>query len=309
MSALRKSKILYFIFFAILIFGNCFLLKAQATEEKANEPPEKIDELRKQLIIIRDEKPGSADELFLRLEIFRKIIDLSITEASELRTSLLLLNYKEKNEIEWRDETIKKLDEIVNYYNDQKSLIEKEKGLSIDLAITNALEFKNWRLEKYLPISKEINNFFLLKHGGRAQDVARTRLEKIIRDVNRLASVKFKNSDALMVMLKEAEIFMGESNEIYKSAFKIFWEGVDKQKEREEEYQIETLNEAETSEPKIEENVVSQAEPLEQLGAENKEIEKADEKPIISIEDLIKDSLVKIRSSYQIFIEMSDLVR
>ncbi|MEK7086890.1 MAG: hypothetical protein AAB935_01385, partial [Patescibacteria group bacterium] len=167
------------------------------------------------LVSAKDE--NNANELALRIETFKKVIELSLTEAKDLKVKLLGFDFTEEEMSSWQKDMIEKMNAAVKYYEEQKqSFDDKEKTIDLETIKTAAQEFKNWREENYLGASSQINDFLLISEESQAVQTTKKRFQKINDDVQKIQRTKTRNE--LNKFLSRADKLLKEGEQMNKDA-------------------------------------------------------------------------------------------
>jgi len=228
------------------------------------------------LVSIKDEENES---LAFRIKTFKQVIELAIVEAKELKIKILSLDKLNDKELNWQKEQIEKLNAVIEFYENEQKILSEQELITLEWIKNEAQNFKEWRENNYLPLAEEITNFLLIQQQQKAIETAQERLKKINRDLQLLKKGEFKNIKLLSDLFTKAEITLNESIKLNKKAITVFWEN---QKENQKKLIITNTTTTSSS------TVLS---------------------PPLFIRDLVKESLNKIKETYQIFIEMSKLVK
>lgn len=238
-----------------------------------------VKEAISNLVSAKDEKKQT--ETPVRIDTLKKALSLAISEAKELRIKLIGLEDLSTEYETWvtkKSEEMKGMIEALEIF--KKDVTKLEENDATDEQIKELGEkIKSWRETTYLPLSTEIQDYFLIIEEYKTIETAESRSEKIGIDIVKLDKRK-KNTTTLKKLLATANSEIDESKRLNDEAKTLFEEMyLPKKKER-------TLS---TTTPSIEK-------------------EEVDTQPK-SVRDLVKDSSNKVRNSYKIFIEMSNIVR
>jgi hypothetical protein len=277
-----------------LVSGNFASAQEKAVQKALENVKDRVDDL----ITAKDE--NSPNAVALRIETFKKVIELSVSEAKDLKIKLLSLDSpKDEAIIAWQKAMIDGLDSALEYYNTQRTLLEKNPPTSVVQIKDLAEQFKEWREKNYLPLATQISDFILINQEQKAIEVAKKRADKIGGDLANLKKSKnaviLKNLAVLENFLSSARKLIAEASETNLVANRLFFE----------QYLAAYL-----PQPEDANNASSSIESVESQSAETAQL--ATSTAVFSppsIKDLVKESLSKIRTAYQIFIEMSNLVR
>lgn len=264
-----------------------------AESNTAQKALENVKESVEMLIEAKDQ--NEANELTLRIETFKKVIDFSIAEAKDLKIKLLAMDEElPTSTVFWRESAINRLNDAINYYDDEKENIEKMEDISVEDIKSIAGQFKKWREETYIPLQNEINDFFFIEQEQNAIETANNRLKKVGDDITKLKKAKIKNISKLEEMFKKAEKTLKESAEFHNKAEKMFG--------NQYIYPILYTNQNATSSTSTVVEKITQS-------ATSTPATSTSQYSTSSIKDFGKQSFEKIKDAYKIFIEMSNLVR
>ncbi len=259
------KKIVVVLLIFILILGMNQKVQAQTSIlQKILEDLEELVKPEKNQISLKDQ-----------IQIFQKIIDLSLNEVKDLKIKILALENLDPSTTKFLEEKIFELNEVIKYYEDQKEEIEKNKD-EIDERSFKILvqEFKAWREKKYLPLIEEVSNFLLIHQIKTIEKIALNRYQKIKNDLEKLKKKNLKGIDKLLEELEKAGRSINEALQINERAIRIFWG-------------IEILTQTSTT----------------------SSMATSSFEEVMIIKDLVQKSLNKIKEAYEIFIEMSKQVR
>lgn len=318
---MRKRFTILITITVLLSFASAFYVNAQSTA--AQKALEEVKDSVSTLIGAKDE--NSPIETGLRVETFKKVLDFSTTETKDLK--LKLLSYDEfstststatSSLSAWGKSSINKLNNFLTHYDNQKTEIEKSTyPITPEDIKTKAENFKKWREESYLPIVDEITNFLLIEQQDNAIETTENRWQKVNSDVIKLKKIKFKKIGELDKLLKKAGESIEEAKILNKRARELF---------KETYLSVKTNAIAKNATSSVTSTLPISSSSIgmdnikksdEELTTKNTTETKQEEKkesaePTIlqsSIKDLVKDSLTKVKDTYQNFIEMSNLVR
>lgn len=268
-------------------------------------------------------KDDSAASLELRIETLKRVAELSEAEAKDLKLQLLTLEGVEPRVIAWRDSAFEKLNNALSYYEQQrKFLAEHTKTLTLTDVKKLADAFRLWRETNYLPIAHEARDFLIIHQERLAIEIARTRWNKIQSDVMRLRAARVRGTETLPQSLTEADTYITTAQKLNDRAYNQFWSKFPLLL-----LSTETVTSTDTLANQTSTAILVPAAATTTISAtiitdttlvENSsstalnsttttEVQNA--QPTTSIKDLVSESLAHVRSAYQIFIEMSNLVR
>ncbi len=239
-------------------------------------------------------------ELPLRIKTLEQAISLSIEEAKDLRDKLNDLDNLGTDEKTWRNEKIKEIKVAITYFESAKKKIADQSDTLTEAKAKAAAEnFKQWRSEHYLPVLNEVQNYFLIIQQDKTIQTTKTRWQKIDGDIKRLEKAKVKKIDSARKLLTDANGLIEESDTLNQSAKAIFFNAfITPTTSTATSSDSENATSSDTKMSSLSEDITTSTEAVESVDTEPK-----------SIEDLVTDSLSKIKETYKIFIDMSSLVR
>lgn len=304
--------VLYSIFY-ILYPNNITFAQSAKLEKAVENVKEKVD-----VLVEAKDEDNSNNNIGLRITALKKIIALSVSEASDLKIKLLAADSNKYDEatLNWRDNNIKNLNQIIAYYEKQSEILEAENENLSDLdTIKNwADKFKNWREQNYLALDTEIRNFLLINQENEALEITKKRAQKINEDILKLQKNKTKIT-GFAELMKKAMNAIKESENFHKKAQNLFYENyILTSVSSSTNTIIATTTATATTTTIISVEIITSTPPsiTPTTTAITIETNATNTPPILpteSIRDLIRSSLSKIKETYQIFIEMSNLVR
>lgn len=291
---------------------------AQTAPEKALETvQDKLDNL----VQIKDE--NKTPDLAFRVDAFAKVVEFSQFELKDLRVKLLALDLKKEPEIAvWQEKALSQIELLTEFLDEMEQAVDVE-----DLSLTDitalAKDFKVWRDANYLPLVGAVGDYILITQQTRAIDTATKRADKIEADLVKLKKARFKTAD-LERLLEKARAFIDEASNLNSQNREMFLAAiappVPKLTAAENASSTTSASSSlpspfpvtsssETS-PETTPALLNIASTTAGATATSSVATSTDPtQPVSSIRDLVKDSLINIKKSYQIFIEMSDLVR
>ena len=116
------------------------------------------------LVTAKDE--DSPLNVALRIETFKKVVELSLSEAKDFKIKLLVLDdIDDEVLLAWKERMVTALNEAIAYYETQRAYI-KENGIFIDLdeIQTIAVDFKAWPETYYLPVYGTIQVYLFIQN-------------------------------------------------------------------------------------------------------------------------------------------------
>jgi hypothetical protein len=265
------------------------------------------------LVSAKDEQQPM--ELSLRVETLKKVLTLSLAEAKDAKIKLLDFTNLTGDEKHWQEEAIVSLASSTQYFEEvQNSIIDAEKPLTLDEVKTIAKELKEWRDAYYVPTLTMVRDYLLIDQQEKTIETASKRAERINVDIMKLEKAKIKNISKARAMLVNANTLISNSEKSIASARALFVNTfispatTTATSSQEKASSTETLiksTELATSSTKS-----ADASSTEAVSTSTStSTEKAAVVLPTSIRDYVKDSLMKVRESYVVFIEMSNFVR
>jgi len=259
------------------------IFAAESTTQNVQQTAvDSVKEAISNLVSAKDEKKQI--ETPVRIDTLKKAVSLAINEAKDLRIKLIGLEDLSDSYEAWKTQKsldMKEMIDTLDLFKKEIAKIEKDEEIT-DAKIKEIGEkIKSWRETTYLPLSNEIQDYFLVIEEYKTIDTAQNRSGKIEADIIKLDKRK-KNTTDLKKLLGDANSEIEAANKINDEAKTLF-----------EDSYFPTKKEAivTTTTPKISEEIDTVSIPKK------------------SVRDLVKDSSNKVRNSYKIFIEMSNLVR
>lgn len=292
---MKKQNISYavFIIFCVLFSSSSHLTHAQSTEKTIQSVKESVNSL------IEAKDNNDSKEEVIRLDTYKKILDLAIEDAQDMRLKLLAFDDNKTTTTLnlWKKNRIENLNDAIKHFQKEKLTLEEEYKISSEEIKQKAEDLKKWRESEYVPLIEEIQAFFLIEQQKKSIETNTKRFEKIQNDIEKLRKAKFKKIKELDEKSKKAKVIIDESKEINKNA----------EHEFQKKYLISFM----------EEDSKEKNDLLKQIQEDQKNIEKQKNKtdenypPLqpLSIKDMVDKSFSKTKESYQIFIEMSNFVR
>ncbi|MFB6212603.1 MAG: hypothetical protein ABEI53_02185 [Candidatus Magasanikbacteria bacterium] len=219
-----KRRVLQFIL-ALFLTAPLFSGIAMAQSPQIKKDLKKTKNSVDKLIQAKDE--NSSLSLGLRIKTLKNVIELSKSEAKNLKISLLALNLKNKKIIKWRNDTISKLEEAIEYFNKKKKFIDKKEN-QLDLGEVKGLakEIKKWRQDYYDDLRREVQNLLMIKQEEKIVKTAQKRWSKVKQDVKLLERAGY-DSPKLNKFLKKSKKFINKGVEQKKKAMELFLEKIE----------------------------------------------------------------------------------
>lgn len=304
------KKAIYLIIIAVFALtaflrGEVSFAQSNAVQKAFENVKNRIDEL----ITAKDE--NKFNELAVRIETFKKVIDLSTKEAQDLK--LKLLTTDRENIEDWRKKMVAELNLIIKSYGEKKQELEnRENILNIDTLKGLAESFKRWREENYTDVANQVREFLLIVEEEKSIRTAEKRAQMIGEDLRRLERAKIKGVADLKQLLATANDLIEEAAALNKLAEMNFFDLYILQSSTDSP--TTTSTPTSTSPFKMPDSEItnnsdaSTTTSTAPLSAETPLSGEAEPSPP-SVKDLVRSSLEKIKEAYQVFIEMSNLVR
>lgn len=261
--------------------------QAPAVQKAFEEVRTKLDDL----VSAKDE--NLADNLALRIQAFKKVVEFSVEEAKTLKVKLLSTEFKDadKETLEaWRARMEDGLIDADAYYGTiLVALTTTTTPLDLPSVKALATSFKEWRDASFTPLSGEVEEFLLVAGQARALEVTEARFAKIAGDVTKLERAKIKGVDTLVTFLSAARTHLDGAANAYRRASALFAATI-----------ATSTPPVSTSTP-ITSGIATSTEPARPArGPTDKEV-----KVTLTVRDEIRASLESIKQTYLAFIEMS----
>lgn len=249
-----------------------------------------VEDIKDSVDLLIGAKDNDTESLAFRLETFKKVTDLAIAEAKDLKVKIIAFETEDEEIKTWKENQIEKFNKAIEYYSNQQEIVATQKEISLNDLKNIAQELKDWRETNFRTMAEETGDFFLIQQENKSIEIAQKRFQKISKDVERLKTQKIKNIKRADAYLEKSERLIKESLVTNQEAMAMFWRNI----------------EIASSSIAIEED----EEILETNASSTDAAEKsAPEKQEPSIKDLVYASLDDLKGAYQSFIELSNLVR
>ena len=245
------------------------------------------------LISIKDdikltEKEKENKESEARRTLLTSVINCSIDEIADIKTRLDETDTTEDKEKEIKDSFNKELDNLKEYYEKNKEVIE---SIEDDQKLKDlATEILSVRENEYNDVTTNIVDFIFSFKQQKAINTTNDRLSKIKTSLEKILSIKDKEVSSL---IKDSEEKVKKATELKNEAHNLIIEKYELSKAPEEAATstIETIIE------EIEEEII------------NKETATSTKEVIIEPRTLIKESLQNIKETYANFFKISQRVK
>lgn len=255
------------------------------------------------LVVARDENVSS--DLGLRIDAFKKVVTLSIAEVKEAKVKLLLAEDGTENIKLWKEDILNRLNSVLDYLNNTEEPVLSGSVKSVETIKSMAQAFKDWRDLKYVPLLGEVEDYLVLQKGKDVISTAKSRAVKIEKDITKLKKSNPKLAFELSVLLTKANKRIGEGMEVQDRAEQKFIADYVEPivRTRKASTTIELGLVSTTVEISVY-TPVTAATSSEATSTTGKEVLKTQ-----SIKELVKASFQDVKDAYQVFIDMSNLVR
>lgn len=262
--------------------------QAPAVQKAFEEVKTKLDDL----VSAKDE--NLADNLALRIQAFKKVVEFSVEEAKTLKVKLLSTELQgESGEAlkAWKARMEKGLFDANVYYRKVLGALTTT-TTPLDLSGVKALaaSFKEWRDASLTPLLGEAEEFLLVAGQARALEITEARFGKIASDVAKLERAKIKGAGTLAELLVTARTYLDGATNAYERARTLFAATI-----------ATSTPLIATSTPTTSTNIATSTEPALPAGGPTDE----EEKIVPTVRDEIRASLEGIKQTYLAFIQMS----
>lgn len=216
-------------------------------------------------------KDGDTETLENQKNALKKISELTALEIKDLQSQLGKLKDLGVDHIELKNRFFSDLE---NYLANLESFNEELNAgnLTLDSIKNLAAKLKTWRESVYDPATQNIATFLLIYRGQSILKITDDRYDKISSDIKKLASAKMVKTDALEILLNEAATDLKTAHAFNNEAKSILNKLLE----------VKEINGEQNAEEKFQ---------------------------LSDVQEMVKKSLAKVRVVYQIFFEMSSLVK
>ncbi|MBI2278822.1 MAG: hypothetical protein HYU81_02035 [Candidatus Brennerbacteria bacterium] len=276
-----------------------FLRVARAQTPAVQKAFEEVKTKLDDLVSAKDE--NLADDLGLRIQTFKKVVEFSEEEAKTLKVKLIATELKEAEWEEdlkiWKVRAGERLAAIEQYYEETLETLT-EHATTLDLVELKTIvgSFKDRRESSFTPLAAEIEEFLLVANQRKALDVAEARFIKIEGDVKKLERAKIRGIAKLPSLLAKAKFHLTKASDAYGRASELFFTLI----------APPAVSEKEGAMPLLAAEVLESA-PNEDVIFKEGGKEKKEDAP--SIRDEVRASLEAVKRTYQVFIDMSAEVK
>lgn len=294
---------------------------------------ENVKESLDTLVTTKDEKKG--DDVSLRIDTYRKVLAFAVAETKDLKVRLLALEGLEKDgpANTWRKEALVKLSMALDRYAaEQKFLDGNEETMDIARIKSIADAFKEWRDGEYASVAGQVREMLLIDQQSKTLEIAGRRYQKVEEDVAKIKKAKLKGSEGLIKLMEQARKALSDAKKLDTDALSLFQgsyfpvldTGTSTATSTASTTPSETASGTGSRVP--EQSSTTTSTPSVVLGGllasssatstpvttTSTASSSAQLPPQIlppSVKDLVKQSLVKTKEAYKVFIEMSNFVR
>lgn len=276
-----------------------------AQSESVKKAVQNVEESVNTLAVSKDE--GTAGDLGLRIEAFKKVTALSTVEVKDAKVKLILTDDDSEHIKAWKESVILKLNGLLDYVDDRQKAVSSGAVKDIQTIKDMAQSFKEWRETEYLPVLEEVDGYLAIRKGLEIIKTAEARAGKINKDILKIQKSNPRLAAILKTQIAKAQKKIDEANKFNDEAATAFdnanVQPIVKKKPLSEASTTIEIGFATTT---IELSLTTKKATSSDIADDKEE----DGKDLgVSIKDLVKTSFQKIKDAYQIFIEMSNSVR
>ncbi|MBU4348359.1 hypothetical protein KJ671_02600 [Patescibacteria group bacterium] len=190
MKSKKIFKLITIAIISLVVLGLTLPLLNLYAQENLEAPLGEVMNKLDELVELKDddtlpEKEKEKREILVRQEILNKIVDLSLLELENLENRINSLNLELENQAIIAEKFLEILENNKKYSKNLKEDNEK-KDITLDEVKNLAQEYKDWRENNYSKYVKKIFTFILVFQEKRVLEIANTRLDKIMSDLERL---------------------------------------------------------------------------------------------------------------------------
>ncbi len=191
------KRVITIIVVVVIILGLAlpmFNLFAATVTEQKSETLKEVGDIINELINLKDNSDltnaeKEKQEISIRQEALKKIIELSKLELDDLRKKLDVVEVTGNEQKELRKEFYDTLDLFATHYATSTEQVMQE-NLTLPAVKELAKQFKEWRDTYYTPQIQLLLNFLLVYNTVPVLSTADTRLEKIMSDLRKLENAR-----------------------------------------------------------------------------------------------------------------------
>lgn len=277
--------------FALLACAGPLVSHAQTADSQ--KALQSLKESMDTLVGAKDD--NNPNDAVFRIETFKKVISFSVTEAQNLKVKLIAATDKEKatTTLAWRDAAVARISDALGFYDTESAYLAANPDMTTDEIKALADQFKAWRESTYIPLSDEVTDFLLIQQEDKALATTDARWQKVSDDISKLDDAYgAQKVQPLTDLLAGAASSTAAANNLNAEAFSLFGTTY-----------IDPL--FSTSTPVTATSTAESADATSTAAATSTDAIA----PAPSIRDLVKQSLAKVKETYQTFIDMSALVK
>lgn len=290
------------IYLSLIIAFNLVAVNFAWAESSTTTPQESLQESVTNLINTKDQdnltpEQKEKDEQNLRLEIFGKVLDLSIKEVEDIIEQLKVLKNLNEPETNLRNQLLEKFNGFLQFYDEQKKNLNQPEEFDLTAIKKLAQDFKNWRENIYRPIFETATDFLLINQQEAVLEMTEKRYQKISLDINKLKKTNLEGIDILEKSLDQAANLIKTAKDLWQETEDNFWQILD----------FTALATASSTPTATSSGETVTLTATSTITPTSTSVTAEDQS--LSIKNLIGESLNKIKEAYRIFIEMSIFVK
>lgn len=289
-----KKTILIFAIITILLSGTTVSAQGENPAEKVIQG---VKDTVGALIDAKDKNDPKEPEI--KIETYKKVLDLALADAKDMKLKLLSYDISENPTgtiALWQKDRLSDINNAIKRYEKEQTAVNDE-NISGDDVKALAENLKKWREETYTPLADEIQAFILINQQQKSLDTAKSRLEKVRGDVAKLKKAKFKKIKTIEERFQKASDLIATAGDQFNTAEKLFI------KNYLFDYMSDTDPQKITLTKEIKEEKIKKEKKIDSAAS------SASPSQPVSIKDLIDTSFARAKDAYQVFIEMSNLVK
>jgi|GEM_PF-1079342 hypothetical protein len=329
-----KNRSLIFFLSAILITTLSGPAAYAAETPAVQRALENVKESLDTLIATKDDK--KVDDVSFRIDTYRKVLVFAIAETKDLKVRLLALEGLEKDGLSdaWRKGALAKLTAALDRYAaEQKFLDENEETINVARIKSIADAFKEWRDGEYAEVASQVREMLLIDQQSKTLETAGRRYQKVEEDVAKIKKARLKGYEDLITLMGKVESALKDAKRLDAEALLLFQDSHFPVLDTGTSTATSTASstpsseDAQATEPTVPEQAstttstpsmirgvltASSSASSTQTNTTSTASSSAQLPPPSlppSVKDLVKQSLVKTKEAYKVFIEMSNFVR
>ncbi|MEK7465744.1 MAG: hypothetical protein AAB631_03130 [Patescibacteria group bacterium] len=283
----------------------------QAQDNPVQKATQDIKNTLGDLVAAKDENAGN--ELRLRVDTFRKVLELSLVEAKEFKANIVVMDTGKIKEIErWKDSALQILDAAQSYFGDEQEWLDlNSKTIDLTGIKVAATKFKEWREKNYLETADQVQAFLLIAQEAQAIKTAEKRLQKVAEEIKKILKTRAgsKKTKELSGFLAAAVNLITDARSINEDAGNVFFQNYVLPLIATSSTATSTLPIATSTSPLSTSTLETASSTSTSTSTVSGDIPPLPPSPALSIKEKVIASLTKIRDAYQVFIDMSNSVR